>query len=115
MIVYPPIEGFMPLRISDWNRVKRRISKLTSPHITFSTLTGVFLGYSGSAILAFISYIWSKDPNPWVTSFFLLTSIFSFLVAILCFYFHHKNAKALITDKEDIEEDMKEIEKNFQF
>ena len=109
----PDSERRMEIRRADWDRLKRRLSRLSHPIPKLHLVYSVLLGIASTASLSIIPLSKSQGLPVWVIPLYWCVTIFAFICAIVFIFIDRKVQSATSSGASDIEEDMEEIEKAF--
>ncbi|MDD5189859.1 MAG: hypothetical protein PHE50_02320 [Dehalococcoidales bacterium] len=104
----PSKEGAYAVPESDWNRLKKTISRIKSGDTLFLSLAFFFLGVAPTALFAAMS----MPPNTEDVKLVIFWSVFasSTLAGIICFIVHFVIRRDLTYTKKEAEDCMKDIE-----
>ena len=105
-VVVPEKEKAYPVTVSEWERIKTKVKRLSGDYNLFHTIGSVSFGFSASAFIGAIT-IGNNYQICW--TFFWVT----FIAGVLSLYFGHQQRKIKSVFKDDILEDMEFIEKRF--
>ena len=96
------------------NKLKRGLIDALDIPTDYSVLYGLFFGFSGSAVLACISFTFSKDLPPWVMPTSIALAVGPFLFGCFTVYFSRAFRKIRRKTISNILADVEEIERRFQ-
>ncbi len=98
------------LRKCDWKRIKRRVDNIPKPSKFISISYSILLGIFGSTFLSLITLKNISNLEPWIIPFYFITTIFSFLFAIILFFLEKRELKYEKKSVGEIKNEFKEIE-----
>lgn len=104
----------MSIRWTDLNKLKRGLTDALDIPTDYSVLYGLFFGFSGSALLACISFTFSKDLPSWVMPTSIALVIASFLFGCGTVYFSRVLRKIRRKTISNLLADVEEIERRFE-
>jgi hypothetical protein len=111
-VVRPSKENAFLISVSDWNFLKEKISRLTTPPTLYNSIGAGLLGVSASALVASLTFQEGTSPATHIISWAVFSV--SLICGILCLYFHHCNTKDFsVVHKQSILDELTRIEKKF--
>ena len=105
----PGREGWFAIRASDWQRIRRRVSRATSRTAKLPVIYSILFGVAASSGLSIIPIASTEDLPSWVTPVYVCVCVFSFLTACVFVWFDNKNQSEKESELQHIQEDMEEI------
>ncbi len=109
----PESEGRLAIRHQDWRRLKVSIQRIENQGSILPIVYSILFGFAGSAGFSIIPIIATKDLPTWVAPFYVCFTLFSFLCAVVFVLFDRKQKIKLRSDKQNICDEMSEIEGTF--
>jgi len=115
-LIVPPqsSDRRIALRVSDWHRIKARLSGLARPVPDFAGVYYVLFGFSGSALLAALPIAVARGLPAWVLPLFLCLFLYSSLSAFLLVRANKHVRTAHQSTIAEILADIKEIDRTFK-
>ena len=113
-IAIPEKEERLGIRNADWNRIKRRISRIPPSYSYLRTWYSILFGVGGSAAVTIIPLKFTTNTPDWIIVLYVTTSIFSLLLSIFLVILEKKLNKDRKSYNKDIIEDIKEVEKHLK-
>ena len=109
----PNREKRMAIRCSDWERLKRRLSRIVDPVPRPSIVYSILFGIAASSGLSIIPIAASQGLPPWVTPLYACVCAFSLLCGGVFVWVDRKVRSGRKSELRDIEADMNDIESMF--
>jgi hypothetical protein len=115
-LVVPPqnSDGRIAIRVSDWRRIKAKLSRAAKPAPDFSGVYYVLFGISGSALLSLIPLAVARGLPAWVTPLYLCFFVFSLLCALVLVRANKDVRKSRRSSVAELLADIKEIDRTFE-
>ena len=105
----PNSDREMAIRCTDWNRLEKRLARLSDYPKDYSALYGIFFGLFGSACLSIIPLAITRDLPPWVLPLYIVFTAACLFSGIFVLVFDKKVRKMHRTIVADLLEDVREI------
>ena len=114
-LIVPPqnSDGRLAIRLSDWCRIKTKLSGVAKPAPDFSGVYYVLFGISGSALLSLIPLAVARGLPAWVTPLYLCFFVFSLLCASVLVWANKDVRRSRRSSIVEILADIKEIDRTF--
>ena len=107
-------ERRMAIRYSDWERLKRRLSRVVDPVPRLSVVYSILFGIAASSGLSIIPIAKSQGLPSWVTPLYACVCVFSLLCGFVFVWVDRKVRSGMESELQDIEADMNDIEDMFE-
>lgn len=104
----------IPIRRIDWRRIYRKVKSIPKQDSLYLTLTGIFFGAGGSALLSLIPlYQAAQNVDPWVKPTYLIIGISAFIIGSITFHFYKEKAEVIKSSCLEVQKDMREVHSVF--
>lgn len=107
-------EKRMAIRCSDWERLKRRLSRVADPVPRLSVVYSILFGIAATSGFSIIPIAASEDLPSWVTSLYICVCASSFLCGCVFVWIDRKVRSGKESELQDIKADMNDIEGMFE-
>jgi hypothetical protein len=115
-VIVPPqnSDGRIAIRLSDWCRIKTKLSGVVKPAPDLSGVYNVLFGISGSALLSLIPLAVARGLPAWVTPLYLYFFVFSLLCALVLVRANQDVRRSRRSSVAEILADIKAIDQTFE-
>jgi hypothetical protein len=115
-LIVPPknSDGRIAIRVSDWRRIKAKLSRAAKLAPDFSGVYNVLFGISGSALLSLVPLAVARGLPAWVTLLYLCFFVSSLLCALVLVWANKDVRRSRRSSVAEILADIKEIDQTFE-